>query len=231
MIHRRPVDLRTFSALIFLSLLVVPAARSQSPPSSSQPESGTPQSDASADSTSSLPSPAVQQQPGQPRSADQKKAAEQLQKQEHQRILGVIPNFNTSYLQDAESLSAKQKFRLMWKSSTDPVIFGVAAIDAGYSQLQNDFPGYHQGMEGYAKRLGASYADTFDGALWGNAILPVMLHQDPRYFRKGTGTVKQRIMYAIAMTVICKGDNGKWQPNYSNVIGNVISGGTGAQGA
>lgn len=163
--------------------------------------------------------------PGQPANQQHDQAAEQLKEQEHQRILGVIPNFNTSFVHDAAPLSPKQKFELAWKSSTDPFVFAAAAIDAGYSQLTNDFPGYHQGMEGYAKRFGASYADTADGALWGNAILPIVLHQDPRYFRLGTGTVKHRLGYAMAMTVVCKGDNGKWEPSYSNVLGNMISGG------
>ncbi|MGA8593574.1 MAG: hypothetical protein WB676_02425 [Bryobacteraceae bacterium] len=163
--------------------------------------------------------------PGQPAGSQSDKAAEQLKQQEHQRILGVIPNFNTSFVHDAAPLSPKQKFELVWKSTTDPFVFAAAAIDAGYSQLVNDYPGYHQGVEGYAKRFGASYADTVDGSLWGNAILPIILHQDPRYFRLGSGTIKHRLLYAMATTVMCKGDNGKWQPNYSNVLGNIVSGG------
>jgi hypothetical protein len=137
----------------------------------------------------------------------------------------VIPNFNTSFLHDAAALSRKQKFHLAFKSATDPVQFGVAAVDAGYSQLTNSFPGYHQGMEGYGKRFGAAYLDAFDGVMLGGAVFPVLLHQDPRYFRKGTGTVKKRLLYAISTTVICKNDNGKWGPNYSNVLGNLAAGG------
>jgi hypothetical protein len=164
-------------------------------------------------------------EPGQPANQQHEQAAKQLKQEEHQRILGVVPNFNTTFIHDAAPLSAKQKFQLAWKSSTDPVVFATAGVDAGLSQLTNDFPQYHQGMEGYAKRFGASYADTFDGSLWGNAILPTVLHQDPRYFRLGTGTIRHRLLYAIATTVICKGDNGKWQPSYSNVLGNMIAGG------
>ena len=78
--------------------------------------------------------------------------------------------------------------------------------------------------DGYFKRVGANYADNVNGALIGNALLPKLLHQDPRYFRKGTGPIFKRFLYAASSTVVCKGDNGKWQPNVSNVLGNFISG-------
>ncbi len=79
--------------------------------------------------------------------------------------------------------------------------------------------------EGYAKRFGAAYADGFIGTMIGGAILPSVLHQDPRYFYKGTGSIRSRTLYAISTVVICKGDNGRWEPNYSNVLGNLASGG------
>ncbi|MBV9405977.1 MAG: hypothetical protein JO211_11575 [Acidobacteriaceae bacterium] len=93
------------------------------------------------------------------------------------------------------------------------------------SQWQNEYPGYGQGAQGYGKRMGAAYADSFDGTLLGNALFPALLHQDPRYFRKGTGSFSSRLLYAVSTTVICKGDNGHWQPNYSNVLGNLAAGG------
>lgn len=223
MINCRFVQLHALSLILFAGS-IAPLGNAQTPTDPSQAPSNTPQAE-NPGVTPASPSPSDRPMPGQPATAQPDKSAEQLKEQERQRILGVIPNFNTSYVRDAHPLSAKQKFHLMFKSSTDPVIFAVAALDAGYSQLQDDFPGYGQGVQGYAKRLGASYADTFDGALWGNAILPAVLHQDPRYFRLGTGTIKHRLFYAISTTVICKGDNGKWQFSYSNVVGNIISGG------
>ena len=152
-------------------------------------------------------------------------AAEQLKQQEHQRILGVVPNFNTTDNANALPLSAGQKFQLMFRGIIDPFEFVAAGADAGLSQAEDDFPEYGQGAEGYGKRFGASYADTFDGALWGNAILPALLHQDPRYFRKGSGSFTHRLFYAVSTTVWTKNDNGKWGPNYSNVAGNLIAGG------
>ena len=163
--------------------------------------------------------------PGQPAKTKEQLAAEQLKAQEHQRVLGIIPSFNVSNVPDAVAMTPKQKFGLAFKSATDPVTFVIAGVDAGISQYQNDYAGYGQGAEGYFKRWGASYADTFDGDMLGNAVFPVLLHQDPRYFRKGTGSFGSRLWYAALTTVRCRGDNGRWQPNYSNVLGNVAAGG------
>jgi hypothetical protein len=85
-------------------------------------------------------------------------------------------------------------------------------------QARNGFSGYGQGSQGYAKRYGASYADSFIGTMIGGAILPVVLKQDPRYYYKGTGSTRSRILYAVANAVICKGDNGRWQPDYSGIL-------------
>jgi hypothetical protein len=88
--------------------------------------------------------------PGQPAPAKSQgdKAKDELKQQEHQRILHVLPNFNTSNVQNAAPLSPKQKFHLALKSATDPVQFGITALDAGISQANNSFPGYGQGMQG-----------------------------------------------------------------------------------
>jgi hypothetical protein len=151
---------------------------------------------------------------------------EVLKREERQRILGVVPNFNTVETADnVPRLTPKQKFHLMYKSSVDPFVFVADAFVAGLSQAQNSNPGFGQGAEGYAKRFGASYLDTADGNLWGNAILPVILKEDPRYFRMGTGSFKHRFLYSASTTVWCKRDDGRWGPNYANVLGNFISGG------
>ncbi|MHB8303012.1 MAG: carboxypeptidase-like regulatory domain-containing protein [Acidobacteriaceae bacterium] len=152
-------------------------------------------------------------------------AEEQLHAEEKQRILGVFPNFYTTYDWHAEPLSTGQKFQLAWKSSIDPINFAITGVIAGVEQWQNYFSGYGPGVEGYSKRFGASYADGFIGNMIGGAILPSILHQDPRYFYKGTGSVPARALYAIATVVICKGDNGRWQPNYSNVLGTLAAAG------
>ena len=152
-------------------------------------------------------------------------AAEEIKEQEKQRVLGVIPNFYVSYVQDAVPLTSKQKFGLAWKTTIDPVNFGVVGVIAGVQQWQNNFSEYGQGAQGYGKRYGAAYADFVSGTFMGGAVLPSVLKQDPRYFYKGTGTVKDRVLYALSMAVMCKGDNGKWQFNYSAIGGSLIAGG------
>jgi hypothetical protein len=152
-------------------------------------------------------------------------ARDQVKEQEKQRVLGFIPNFYVSYVPNAAPLAAKQKFELAWKSTIDPFTFvGVGAL-AGVQQANNDFEEYGQGMQGYAKRFGAAYADVVSGTFIGSAILPSLLKQDPRYFYKGTGSPRSRVLYAFANTVICKGDNKRWQPNYSGILGSFATGG------
>lgn len=152
-------------------------------------------------------------------------AEREIKVEEKQRVLGVFPNFYVSYVADAAPLNPRQKSELAWKDAIDPVTFVLIGAIAGMQQATNQFPGYGQGAAGYGDRYGASYADFASGAIFGSVIFPAILKQDPRYFYKSTGSKKSRILYAIANSVICKGDNGHWQPNYSSVLGNLASGG------
>ena len=152
-------------------------------------------------------------------------AEEQIKVEEKQRLLGFIPNYRVSYIHNAVPLVAKQKFEIAWKTTFDPISFGITGIIAGVQQWQKDYNGYGQGAEGYAKRYGAAYADFFIGNMISGAILPSVLRQDPRYFVKGNGSTGSRALYAIANSVICKGDNGHWQPRYSEIIGNLAASG------
>jgi hypothetical protein len=152
-------------------------------------------------------------------------AEAQVKDEERQRVLGVFPNFYVTYDPHPLALTPKQKFELAWKTTIDPVTFAIVGGIAGVQQAENTFSGYGQGAEGYAKRYGASYADVAIGTFIGSAILPSVLKQDPRYFYKGSGSIRSRVLYAIVNSVICKGDNGRWQPNYSNILGNLAAGG------
>jgi len=146
------------------------------------------------------------------------------EQQEHiavqQRIVGVIPNFYSAYDWNAPPMLAKQKFQVSVRSIIDPVSFLSVAGLAGAEQYQNVFPAYGSGFEGYAKRYGAAMANHVSGDLLGRAVFPSIFHQDPRYFYKGKGSIKSRAFYAISAAVIARGDNGRWQPNYSRVLGN-----------
>lgn len=156
---------------------------------------------------------------------EHEKAEQQLKSEEKQRILGVVPNFSTSYNWNAASLSAGQKLQLAFHSAIDPFTFGAAGVVAGLHEALDEDPGFGWGAAGYGKRAGAAYLDAFDGDMIGNGILPALFHQDPRYFRLGHGSFHHRLFYAVSTSYICRHDNtGKWEPNYSNVGGNIIAG-------
>ena len=150
-------------------------------------------------------------------------AAEQVKLEERQRVFGIIPNFYVVYDHDALPLTTKLKFKMALKAGTDPVFFAATALTAGVEQA-GDTPNYGQGAKGYGQRMGALYANGFTDIMVGEAILPSLLHQDPRYFYQGTGTNRSRVFHALSSAFICKGDNGKWEPNYSNVGGDLAAG-------
>jgi hypothetical protein len=144
-------------------------------------------------------------------------SADMLKQEEHQRILGVMPNFNTVETSGGvPSLSPKQKWHLAFKSSIDPFVFVADGFVAGLSQARNTNPEFGQGAAGYSKRFGAAALDSADGTLWGNAILPIVFKEDPRYFRLGSGTFIHRFLYSAGTTIWCRRDNGSWGPNYAN---------------
>lgn len=151
-------------------------------------------------------------------------AQQQIKEQEQQRLFGIMPNFYVSYLPDAAPLNTRQKFELSWKSRLDPVQFGVVGFVAGIQQARGDFAGFGDGAEGYAKRYAAAYGNILTRSLITQVALPSIFKQDPRYFYKGTGSTPSRIGYALSRTVIRKGDNGRWQPNYSGIFGSLASG-------
>ena len=150
-------------------------------------------------------------------------ATEQVQIAEKQRVLGFIPNFYVVYDENPAPLTAKLKFKLATKTMTDPITILGSAFIAAIDQAA-DTPDYGQGWGAYGQRFGANYANGLTDIFIGGAILPSLLHQDPRYFYKGTGTTKSRVLYALANPFRTKGDNGKWQPNYSGLGGYLASG-------
>ena len=152
-------------------------------------------------------------------------AQRQIEEQEQQRLFGVLPNFFVTYNADAVPLSAGQKFELSWKARLDPVQFGVVGIIAAIQQVRNDYAGFGEGAEGYARRYAAAYANVLTRSLVTQVLMPSLFKQDPRYFHKGTGSTKSRMGYALSRAVIRKGDNRRWQPNYSGIFGGLASGG------
>jgi hypothetical protein len=152
-------------------------------------------------------------------------AAAELKVEETQRVLGFMPNFYVSYAPNPLPLTRRQKFSLAWKTAVDPATFVATGVVAGIVQATNGLSGYGQGMQGYAKRYGAGYADNVIGTMIGGGILASWWKQDPRYFYQGTGSKRSRAWHAISRAVLCSGDNGKTQVNYSAILGGLAAGG------
>lgn len=152
-------------------------------------------------------------------------AEKQIKAQEKQRVFGVLPNFYVSYVPDATPLSFKQKMKLAWRTSEDPVTIGSVGAAAEIEQQRNWYRSYGQGAQGYAKRFGVTYGNVAIGTFLGSAVMPTLFKQDPRYFYRGRGRWSSRLWYALSRAVVTKGDNGNWQPNYSNAFGNLAAAG------
>lgn len=152
-------------------------------------------------------------------------AKAQVKQAETQRVFAIIPNFYTSYSWNAVPMTPRLKFQMAFRSLIDPFSLLTTAGLAGVEQWHDTFPGYGKGPEGYGKRFGAAYADTVDSRIVGDALLPSVFHQDPRYFYHGSGTIGSRLVYALKESVMCRGDSGRQEVNYSRILGNFVAAG------
>lgn len=150
-------------------------------------------------------------------------ATEQVKIEEQQRVLGIVPNFYVVYdAKNAAPLSTKLKFKLAMRVAVDPVTLAGVGILAGIHQAGGT-PNYVQGAKGYGQRFGAIAADGLSDILIGGAVLPSLLHQDPRYFYQGTGTASLRLRHALFSPFIARGDNSRSQVNFSSLGGDLVS--------
>jgi hypothetical protein len=145
-------------------------------------------------------------------------------KEQSRRVLGVLPQFAVTSRQNAPPLTPHEKLHLFAKSAFDPVSIGIVGLQAGLSQAENEFPAYGQGAQGYGKRFGASLADEVSSGFWSNFAYPVLLKEDPRYFRLGEGSFGHRFVYGVKQEFICRTDKGGRSFNFSNVLGAFTSG-------
>jgi len=140
------------------------------------------------------------------------------------RVLGVLPNYRTANETAVYTpITAKQKFTIASKDSFDYPLVALSAVIAGWGQLTNGNPSFGQGIGGYGRRVGTSYADQAIGNMMTEAIFPSFLHEDPRYFRRGYGSKWSRIFYAASRVLVTRTDAGNWRFNYSEVLGNATS--------
>lgn len=149
-------------------------------------------------------------------------AAEEVKIEETQRGFGFVPNFFAVYNASPAPLTAKLKFSLAFKVATDPVTIAGVVMLAGLGQSTRRST-FSDDWKGFGEGLGANYANQFTYTMLGGAVLSSLLHQDPRYFYKGTGTTKSRTLHAVAAIFIAKGDNGRWQPSYSSLGADLAS--------
>jgi hypothetical protein len=140
---------------------------------------------------------------------------------ESKRIFGLVPNYRTSpSLQNYEPLTAGKKFKLATLDSFDRGTVTLAALSGGLGQLTNANRSFGQGAAGFGRYFGAAYGDLVIGDYMTEAVFPTLLHQDPRYFRRGTGSGWSRLGYAMGQVFWTHRDSGGTQFNYSEVIGN-----------
>jgi hypothetical protein len=151
-------------------------------------------------------------------------AAQQVKIQEQQRVFGVIPNFYVTYERQPAPLTSKLKVQLALKALNDPVTIVGFGLNAAIYQAVGYPSGYGQGWDAYGQRLGATFAGGYTKILLGDAVFASVLHQDPRYFYQGTGTTKSRLLHALSTPVITRGDNGRREVNWSEILGDLSSG-------
>lgn len=150
-------------------------------------------------------------------------ATEEVRTEEKQRVLGIIPNFYVIYDHNPMPMTAKLKFQMAWKALSDPVTIAGFVLNATIYQAAH-YPDYQEGMAGYGQRMGSTFAGGYANVLIGDALLPSILHQDPRYFYDGTGTTRSRLLHALSNPVLTYGDNGRREINFSGVGGDLASG-------
>lgn len=213
---------------IFLTVVGETASAQTPPVTDSPPPQSAPSPSPKPAGASQPPSPTHQSQPnGKAKNSSQSSEQEkEIEKHEQsERMLGVIPNFGTTDRQNAPPLLPRQKFHLFAKSAFDPAELSVVGLQAGLSQGENEFPEYGQGAAGYGKRYGATLADEVSSSFWANFFYPVLLKEDPRYFRMGHGPIKRRMKYALLQEVICHTDAGGRSFAWENVLGALTTGG------
>jgi hypothetical protein len=151
--------------------------------------------------------------------------AQQPDKDDDHRIFGVVPNYKTVNDPDqpVSAISTRQKFQLVMHYF-DPFTWGFTALQAGIQQSGNSPKEYGQGLVGYSKRYGADFTDAFTNELFTVGVFPSLLHEDPRYFRRGSGGGLHRTGYAISRVLVARTDGGTHRLNYSEFLGNFTSG-------
>jgi hypothetical protein len=147
-----------------------------------------------------------------------------VQPPEDKRIFGVIPNNRTTEESiPFHSITAKQKMTIAAKDSFDWPVFPAAGAFALLYQIENQNPSFGQGLKGYSLRFATAYGDQMIGNMMTEALVPILTHEDPRYFRRGEGSILRRTGYALKQIVIVRTDSGGHFFNLSEWGGNAAA--------
>jgi hypothetical protein len=171
-------------------------------------------------------SPQQSSAPAEPPKTDQGSKGDDHPGKSDNRLFGALPDFLT--VENADNvppLTTKQKYDVTFRSTFDLGQYLFFAGLAGISQADNADPSYRQGALGYAKRLGLAFADGTSENFLTTAILPSMLHQDPRYYRLGTVNVWYRAGYSVSRIFVTRSDTGHRQFNFSEIVGSGVAAG------
>ena len=213
---------------LFLAILLVLAA---SHPGSAlgQAQPATPPTDpAAAQQTTPPPQPGQVQQTAPPTEQPGVQAPGKTPEGEDKRVLGVLPNYRTAEMNAVgHPLTAEQKLKIASKDSFDYPLVILGGVYAALYQLENSHPEFGQGLKGYARRFGTSYCDQVDGNMMTEGIFPILLREDPRYFRMAQGSKGRRMWYAISRILVTRTDAGHETFNLSEILGNAVSSGIG----
>ena len=197
------VRISFFTCFILLFFLSTNARTQESPPISKE------QVEADRAETASAPEQVTASDPGH--------------QEEHPRLFWVVPTYSVTNSKLRSGLSAHEKFRIFAKNALDPFTVGYIAMDAGIGHANNDLSGYGQGTAGYAKRLGAGLANETSASFFRTYVFSSLLHQDPRYFRRGSGPFKNRLIYAMIRPLVTQKDSGGHAFNWSGLLGNIAA--------
>ena len=193
-------------ALLLLSLFLASDSRAQE-------TSGTSLEQTQADSIA-VSSPTL---------AQTQTAKSQATEEKHPRLSWIFPIYTVADSRSHIPLTSCGKWRLYIKDKTDPFTFGWVAFEAGIAQANNDLPGYGQGAAGYAKRFGSGLASEAAGGFFGTFLFPSVLHQDPRYYRLGSGPFKKRFGHALIRPILTHKDSGGRAFNWSGILGTIAT--------
>jgi len=143
--------------------------------------------------------------------------------QEDKRVFGVFPNYRTTEgSQPFAPITSWQKIEIGLKDSFDWPVYLTGGAFAALYQIENQNPSFHQGMKGYARRYGTALSDQVIGNMMTESFMPSLLHEDPRYFRRGTGSVMSRTLYALTRIFVTRTDSGGRRFNFSEWVGNSV---------